>query len=110
MYKKIVLAYNGSVAGQKALLDSRELAAWGQAELHLVAVMPLNLNTVVAEGIENLDQALVLQSLECEFGQGYLFSKPMRAAEVPGFMRRPNIRPGQLAHAAPAKLSTESSH
>mgnify|MGYP003349194088 FL=1 len=51
MYKKIVLAYNGSVAGQKALLDSRDLAAWGQAELHLVAVMPLNLNTVVAEGI-----------------------------------------------------------
>ena len=51
MYKKIVLAYNGSVAGQKALLASRDLAAWGQAELYLVAVMPLNLNTVVAEGI-----------------------------------------------------------
>jgi nucleotide-binding universal stress UspA family protein len=51
MYKKILLAYNGSVAGQKALLDSRDLAGWGQAELHLVAVMPLNLNTVVAEGI-----------------------------------------------------------
>ncbi len=51
MYKKILLAYNGSVAGQKALLDSHELAAWGRSELHLVAVMPLNLNTVVAEGI-----------------------------------------------------------
>ncbi len=51
MYKKIVLAYNGSAAGQKALLASRDLAAWGQAELYLVAVMPLNLNTVVAEGI-----------------------------------------------------------
>jgi nucleotide-binding universal stress UspA family protein len=51
MYKKILLAYNGSAAGQKALLESRELAAWGHATLHLVAVMPLNLNTVVAEGI-----------------------------------------------------------
>ena len=36
MYKKILLAYNGSVAGQKALLDTRDLAAWGQAQLHLV--------------------------------------------------------------------------
>ena len=51
MYKKILLAYNGSLSGQKALLDSGGLAAWGQATLHLVAVMPLNLNTVVAEGI-----------------------------------------------------------
>lgn len=51
MYKKILLAYNGSSAGQKALLDSGELAAWGSAQLHLVAVMPLNLNAVVAEGI-----------------------------------------------------------
>ena len=51
MYKKLLLAYNGSVAGQKALLESRELAQWGQAELHLVAVMPMALNAVVAEGI-----------------------------------------------------------
>lgn len=51
MYQKILLAYNGSVAGQKALLESGELAAWGHAALHLVAVMPLNLNAVVAEGI-----------------------------------------------------------
>ena len=51
MYKKILLAYNGSEAGQKALLESRDLAAWGQSELHLVAVMPLILNTVVTEGI-----------------------------------------------------------
>jgi nucleotide-binding universal stress UspA family protein len=51
MYKKLLLAYNGSVAGQKALLESRELAQWGQAGLHLVAVMPMALNAVVAEGI-----------------------------------------------------------
>ena len=51
MYKKLLLAYNGSVAGQKALIESRELAQWGQAELHLVAVMPMALNAVVAEGI-----------------------------------------------------------
>jgi nucleotide-binding universal stress UspA family protein len=40
MYKRILLAYDGSEPGQKALLDAREMSLWGQPELHLVAVMP----------------------------------------------------------------------
>jgi len=40
MYKRILVAYDGSEAGQKALLDSRELAQWANSELFLVAVMP----------------------------------------------------------------------
>ena len=40
MYKRILLAYDGSEAGQKALLDCKEIAQWSNAELHLVAVMP----------------------------------------------------------------------
>jgi nucleotide-binding universal stress UspA family protein len=40
MYKRILLAYDGSEAGQRALLDGRDMAGWGQPELHLVAVMP----------------------------------------------------------------------
>ena len=40
MYKRIVLAYDGSEAGQKALLECSEIARWSHAELHLVAVMP----------------------------------------------------------------------
>ena len=40
MYKRILLAYDGSETGQKALLESKELADWGKSELHLVAVMP----------------------------------------------------------------------
>ena len=40
MYKRILLAYDGSEPGQKALLDARDMANWGQTELHLVAVMP----------------------------------------------------------------------
>jgi nucleotide-binding universal stress UspA family protein len=40
MYKRILVAYDGSEAGQKALLDSQEMAQLGNAELHLVAVMP----------------------------------------------------------------------
>eukprot|EP01034_Spumella_vulgaris_P015789 gene15789-20173_t len=43
MYKRILLAYDGSDAGQKALLDCQDLAHWSQSALFLVAVMPLSL-------------------------------------------------------------------
>ena len=38
MYKHIILAYDGSITGQKALLELEELAHWGQPRLTLVAV------------------------------------------------------------------------
>jgi len=50
MYKKILVAYDGSDAGQKALLDCGELCNWTQAELHLVAVMPSAMSFVGLEG------------------------------------------------------------
>lgn len=50
MYKRILLAYDGSEAGQQALLDCRELAQWSQAELVLVAVMPSTMAFVGLEG------------------------------------------------------------
>lgn len=37
---------------------------------------------VIAEGIENEIQMKQLQALGCQFGQGYLFSKPITVAEV----------------------------
>ncbi len=40
MYKRILLAYDGSEPGKNALLDARDMANWGPPELHLVAVMP----------------------------------------------------------------------
>ncbi|HEX2545382.1 MAG TPA: universal stress protein [Ramlibacter sp.] len=50
MYKKILLAYDGSEAGQKALLDCREISRWSQSDLHLVAVMPSAMSFVGLEG------------------------------------------------------------
>jgi EAL domain-containing protein (putative c-di-GMP-specific phosphodiesterase class I) len=41
----------------------------------------LNLN-VVAEGIESIHQLHQLRILGCEFGQGYLFSRPLPAQEI----------------------------
>ena len=40
MYKRILLAYDGSESGQKALFERRGLAGWGEASVHLIAVMP----------------------------------------------------------------------
>ena len=50
MYKRIVLAYDGSSTGQKALLDCQDLAQWSQSELFLIAVMPLTMGFVGLEG------------------------------------------------------------
>jgi diguanylate cyclase (GGDEF)-like protein/PAS domain S-box-containing protein len=38
--------------------------------------------TVVAEGIETKDQLLYLRKLGCQFGQGYLVSKPLSVEEL----------------------------
>ncbi|MGM3308003.1 putative bifunctional diguanylate cyclase/phosphodiesterase [Anabaena sp. WFMT] len=38
--------------------------------------------TVIAEGIETIQQLQWLQQLGCEFGQGYLFSKPLAAEDI----------------------------
>ena len=47
--------------------------------LYLAKALKLN---VVAEGIENIRQLNQLQLLGCEYGQGYLFSRPLPAGEV----------------------------
>jgi nucleotide-binding universal stress UspA family protein len=50
MYKRVLLAYDGSESGQKALLDGLDIAQWSHAELLLVAVMPPITPLVPVEG------------------------------------------------------------
>lgn len=50
MYKRILLAYNGSQAGQKALLDCREVAQMQGSERFLIAVMPQDPVFIGGEG------------------------------------------------------------
>lgn len=49
MYKRILLAYDGSEAGQKALLDCGDLAHLSGAALTLIAVMPLHVGSIGLE-------------------------------------------------------------
>jgi diguanylate cyclase (GGDEF)-like protein len=58
--------------------------------------------TVVAEGVEASDQVSVLAGLQCDLAQGYLFSKPVPADEIPDLIRRGALYPatsGGLRHA-----------
>ena len=48
---------------------------------------------VVAEGIETQSQSDRLRDLGCDYGQGYLFSRPVPAARTAALLRRRVIRP-----------------
>ena len=50
MYKRILLAYDGTESGQRALLDCQEIAQLNHSELFLIAVMPLTTAYVGFEG------------------------------------------------------------
>jgi len=42
----------------------------------------------VAEGVESTPQLLALRKLGCEFGQGYLFSRPLPSTEIEALLER----------------------
>jgi EAL domain-containing protein (putative c-di-GMP-specific phosphodiesterase class I) len=42
---------------------------------------------IVAEGVETAEQLAQLRSLQCEFGQGYFFSKPLTAAQAEALLK-----------------------
>ncbi|WP_339735801.1 EAL domain-containing protein [uncultured Gimesia sp.] len=57
----------------------RDYAALLQAILTLADNLELQ---VVAEGISDPEQLILLQALGCEYGQGYLFAEPSSAEEI----------------------------
>ncbi|EOA4793243.1 MAG: EAL domain-containing protein, partial [Escherichia coli] len=42
--------------------------------------------TVVAEGVETKEQFEMLRKIHCRVIQGYFFSRPLPAEEIPGWM------------------------
>lgn len=69
------IANSGETAGIAALL-------------HAIVQMARTLGIgVVAEGIETPEQLLLLQSIDCELGQGYLLGRPMPVEAVVAYRR-----------------------
>lgn len=60
---------------------------------------------VVAEGVETEDQLLLLKKLECENGQGYLFSTPLGGPQLDKFIEQCNsdnfVSSGQVQFVEP---------
>ncbi len=59
------------------------------ALLHAVLTLADNLGLeVITEGIEDIEQLATLQALGCKYGQGYLFSKPLRPDDLVAFVHK----------------------
>jgi EAL domain-containing protein (putative c-di-GMP-specific phosphodiesterase class I) len=65
----------------KDMHGQRDAAAVIQAVVNLAHNLHFN---VVAEGLETAEQVALLQTLDCDYGQGYLFAKPLPALEAEG--------------------------
>jgi diguanylate cyclase (GGDEF)-like protein/PAS domain S-box-containing protein len=63
----------------RGITEGPEESALAQALIQLSRIMTLD---TVAEGIETEAQLARLRALGCKNGQGYLFSKPLPAAEI----------------------------
>ena len=48
--------------------------------------------TVVAEGIETIEQLEYLRDLDCDIAQGYLFSKPLPEQEATTYLKQNMVK------------------
>ena len=64
--------------------DNTESIGLVEAILRMADTLALD---TIAEGVEDVDQAERLALLGSEYVQGYLYSRPLPAAEIPAFLR-----------------------
>jgi diguanylate cyclase len=82
----------------QSMTERRDYAAI----VHAIVALARNLNmTLVAEGIETQEQVVMLQSMDCETAQGYLFNKPMDVVSAEAYMQSPQT----YAWLEPRKIS-----
>lgn len=65
----------------KSFIDTIETGGEGNLTNHIIAMARTLKLSIVAEGIENPEQASYLDALHVEYGQGWLYSKALPAEE-----------------------------
>ncbi|HEY9702326.1 MAG TPA: EAL domain-containing protein, partial [Allocoleopsis sp.] len=67
----------------RTFVDQMSLGGQNMAIVRTIIILAHTLNMeVVAEGVETQTQARILTDLGCEFGQGYLFSRPLTPQDI----------------------------
>lgn len=94
MYQHIILAYDGSVSGQKALIELKELAHWGQPQLTLVAVAPnpLDVGSMEMGYYTSVDPEPLQETLQEQLAQG------VSTLQAMGFSAKGEILKGEIIH------------
>lgn len=73
MYKRIILAYDGTASGQQALLNIKDMAHWERPKLTLIAVAPsldLDVGAVEMGYLGSTDSATIEEKLREQLRKG----------------------------------------
>lgn len=74
----------------RSFIQRIDIGEEGQAIIRSILLLAHNLGLkVVAEGVENKTQLHYLHSLNCAYGQGFLFSPPLTAQGATSLLRSP---------------------
>ncbi len=94
MYQHIILAYDGSITGQKALLELKELAHWGNPRLTLVAVAPnpVDVGSMEMGYYTSANPEALEQTLKEQLAQG------VHTLQAMGFAAQGEILKGEVIH------------
>ncbi|MDI6102213.1 EAL domain-containing protein [Actinoplanes sp. NEAU-A12] len=82
----------------KSFIDDILHSRQQHALVDAIVTLSHNLDlTVVAEGIEEVGQRAALSAMGCQYGQGYLFAKPLWPADIPALAVEPEPAPARQA-------------
>ncbi|MES1256758.1 MAG: EAL domain-containing protein, partial [Acidobacteriota bacterium] len=99
-YSSLACLHQLPISGLK--LDRTFIAAADEHEELIQAVLMLSASlgiTVTAEGIETSDQCERLRALGCDYGQGYLFARPLDAEHAAALIAADRVFVPELSHA-----------
>lgn len=87
----------------RSFVSTATMNAGSMEVVRAVAGLAHNLGLdIFGEGVEQPEQVTLLRDLQCEYGQGYFFSKPVVAESILTRLERETVR---VAQAAPPALS-----